>query len=36
MLEELRQSFAAHEFNIRKLIVEIMVASAQVGRDTDQ
>jgi hypothetical protein len=33
-LDALRESFAAHDFNIRKLAVEIMVASALVGRDT--
>jgi hypothetical protein len=34
MLEQLRQSFAAAEFNIRRLAVEIMVATSLVGRDT--
>ena len=33
-LADLRRSFAANRFNIRKLAVEIMVASALIGRDT--
>jgi hypothetical protein len=33
-LDELRELFAGHEFNIRKLAVEIMVATARVGGDT--
>jgi hypothetical protein len=33
-LDDLRQTFAEHEFNIRKLAVEIMVATALVGRET--
>ena len=32
-LAELRESFAANEFNIRKLMVEIMAASALTPRD---
>ncbi len=34
MLDDLRQSFADHDFNIRELAVEIMVVTALVGRDT--
>jgi cytochrome c553 len=33
-LDSLRQSFATNDFNIRKLAVEIMVASALTGRET--
>lgn len=33
-LDHLRQSFAAHDFNIRELAKEVMVVSALVGRDT--
>jgi hypothetical protein len=33
-LETLRRSFAANDFNIQELAVEVMVASALVGRET--
>jgi cytochrome c553 len=33
-LDELRASFATHDYNIRRLAVEIMVATALVGRET--
>jgi hypothetical protein len=33
-LEDLRRSFALNEFNIRELAVQVMVASAPVGRET--
>ena len=33
-LDELRQAFVAAEFNIRKLAVEVLTASALVGRET--
>ncbi len=32
-LEQLRESFTAHDFNIRELAVQIMAVSAPVGRD---
>lgn len=34
-LDELRESFASHDFNIRKLAVDVMVASAFAKRDTE-
>ncbi len=34
VLEILRQSFADHDYNIRQLAVEIMVATIPVGRET--
>jgi hypothetical protein len=34
-LDELRKSFAASGFNIRKLAVEIMAASALTGRKAE-
>jgi hypothetical protein len=34
-LDDLRQSFANHDFNIRDLAVEIMVATVQQGRETN-
>jgi hypothetical protein len=34
-LDELRRSFAEHNFNIRRLATEIMVASARTGRETN-
>jgi hypothetical protein len=35
ILENLRRSFAEHDCNIRQLAVEIMVATAGVGRETN-
>jgi hypothetical protein len=35
-LDQLVDAFAQHEFNIRRLAEEIMVATALVGRDTEQ
>jgi hypothetical protein len=34
LLQELQQAFVAHDFSIRRLAVEIMVATALVGRET--
>jgi mono/diheme cytochrome c family protein len=33
-LDDLRRSFAQRDFNIRKLVVDVLVASALTGRDT--
>ena len=33
-LDDLRRSFAANDFNIRKLAVEIIVATSRIGSDT--
>ncbi|HEV3023753.1 MAG TPA: hypothetical protein VGX76_14865, partial [Pirellulales bacterium] len=34
-LDDLRRAFAAQAFHVRKLVVEVMVASALTGRHTE-